>query len=301
MKITLGQAYSFRQQGKREYQEDSRYPDSDRPPVSQRFFVVCDGVGGSEKGEVASQTVCGAIGKAMDNVNLDGPFSNSKFSRVLDEAYEALDRKADRHAREMATTLTFVCFHDEGCTLAHIGDSRIYHFRQGKGIIYRSEDHSLVNSMVHNGIMTPDEAVSSPQRHVITRYMEAVDSDQNRCMATVLNTKDVCNGDYILLCTDGVCNQIEDDIITDILFNKETGDEIKMSIIAQICSDSDDNNTAILIPVINVVADKLDVQSAESKSDTKKIPCLGGSVEEIESMQRKKATGIIERMLHLFN
>ena len=201
----------------------------------------------------------------------------------------------------MATTLTFACFHDEGCTLAHIGDSRIYQFRKGKGIIYRSEDHSLVNSMVHNGIITPDEALDNPQRHVITRYMESVDSDQNRCMATVLNTKDVREGDYFLLCTDGVCNQVDDDEITDILFNDDMSDEVKMSTIAQMCTDSDDNNTAILIPIIKVIADNVDVQSAESKSGTKKFPYSESSVEEIESTQRKKNTGVIEWIKQLFN
>ena len=301
MKITLGQAYSFHQQGQRDHQEDSRFPNSDRPSASQRFFVVCDGVGGCEKGEVASQTVCSAIGKEMNDVNLDMDFTNSDFSAVLDAAYDALDRKSNRQNQEMATTLTFACFHGGGCTLAHIGDSRIYHFRRGKGIIYRSEDHSLVKSMVHNGMITPDEALDNPQKHVITRYMEPVDSDQNRCMATVLSTKDVSEGDYILLCTDGVCNQIDDDEITDILFDEDMSDEIKMSTIAQMCSDSDDNNTAVLIPVIKVVADNVDVQSAESKSGTKKFPYSESSVEEIESTQRKKNTGVIEWIKQLFN
>lgn len=301
MKITLGQTYSFHQQGQRDYQEDSRFPDTDKPYASQRFFVVCDGVGGCEKGEVASQTVCDAIGKAMANVDLSQAFNNADFSKVLDEAYDALDRKTNKQNQEMATTLTFACFHDGGCTLAHIGDSRIYQLRKGQGIIYRSEDHSLVNSMVHNGMITPDEALDNPQKHVITRYMESVDSDQNRCMATVMSTKDVREGDYILLCTDGVCNQIDDDEITDILFNEEMSDEIKMSTIAQMCSNSDDNNTAILIPVINVIADNVDIQPSESKSGTKKFPCSESSVEEIESTQRKKMTGVIEWLKQLFN
>lgn len=301
MKITLGQTYSFHQQGQRDYQEDSRFPDSDKPSASQRFFVVCDGVGGCEKGEVASQTVCDAIGKAMNDVDLSLTFGSAEFSRVLDEAYDALDRKSNRNNQEMATTLTFACFHDGGCTLAHIGDSRIYQLRKGQGIIYRSEDHSLVNSMVHNGMITPDEALDNPQKHVITRYMESVDSDQNRCMATVLNTKDVHEGDYILLCTDGVCDQVDDDEITDILFNEDMSDEIKMSTIAQMCSDSDDNNTAILIPVMKVVADKMELEPAESKSGTKKFPYSESSVEEIESTQRKKNTGVIEWIKQLFN
>lgn len=302
MKITLGQSYSFQQQGQRDYQEDSRFPNMDKPTLKQRFFVVCDGVGGCEKGEVASQTVCDAIAKAMENVEYGIEFTNSDFSVVLDAAYDALDRKANRSNRDMATTLTFAYFHEGGCTLAHIGDSRIYHFRKGKGIIYRSEDHSLVNSMVHNGMITPEEGVNSSQKHVITRYMEPVDSDQNRCMATVLNTKDVRKGDYIMLCTDGVCNQVDDDEMADILFNSEMSDENKMSMIAQMCIDSDDNNTAILIPIINVVTDIKSAEPAYSNEGTKKIPFPGEStIVEIESTQHQKGNRLLNWIKELFN
>lgn len=301
MKITLGQTYSFHQQGQRDYQEDSRFPDFDKPGDSQRFFVVCDGVGGCEKGEVASKTVCDAIEKAMVNVDLSQSFNNADFSKVLDKAYDALDRKAGIHNREMATTLTFVCFHAGGCTLAHIGDSRIYQLRKGRGIIYRSEDHSLVNSMVHNGMITPDEALDNPQKHVITRYMEPVESDQNRCMAAVLNTNDVCAGDYILMCTDGVYSQIDDDEIADILLNEDITDDVKMSTIAQMCYDSDDNNTAVLIPVINVITDKCNERPAESNNGTKKILCPRGSITEIESIQQSKKNNVVEWIKQLFN
>ena len=297
MKISLGQSYSFHQQGQRDYQEDSRYPNTDKPTSKQRFFVVCDGVGGCEKGEVASQTVCDAIAKAMENVEYGLEFTNSDFSVVLDA-----DKKADRSNRDMATTLTFAYFHEGGCTLAHIGDSRIYHFRKGKGIIYRSEDHSLVNSMVHNGMITPDEGVNSSQKNIITRYMEPVDSDQNRCMATVLNTKDVRKGDYIMLCTDGVCNQVDDDEMADILFNSEMSDENKMSMIAQMCIDSDDNNTAILIPIVDVATEIKSADSEDSNEGTKKFPFPGEStIVEIESTQQQKGSRLLNWIKELFN
>ena len=61
----MNQPYSFTQLGRRTNQEDSRYPDCDTPKDPQPFFVVCDGVGGNEKGEVASRTVCDAFGKAL--------------------------------------------------------------------------------------------------------------------------------------------------------------------------------------------------------------------------------------------
>jgi serine/threonine protein phosphatase PrpC len=155
--------------------------------------------------------------------------------------------------------------------------------------------------MVHNGMITPDEALDNPQKHVITRYMESVDSDQNRCMATVLNTKDILSGDYILLCTDGVCNQIDDDEISDILFNSEMSDEVKLSTMAQMCKESDDNNTAILIPVANVVADKQEMKSVESSGGTKKFSFSNSTIEEIESTQRQRGTRFFHWIKQIFN
>ncbi len=252
MKTHLGQAYSFRQMGQRANQEDSRFPDLDIPDKGQRFFVVCDGVGGSAKGEVASGIVCSSFGKSLRGTDwADSVLDNDTFGLALDAAYDALDEASDSSNAGMATTLTFVCVHRGGCTMAHIGDSRIYHVRPGKGILYRSDDHSLVNSMVHSGLITPEEAVNHPQSNVITRCMEAVEEDRNRSMATVTVTTDIQAGDYFFLCSDGVLHCISDDDLVKIL-ERETGDEEKLTVIAERSAESTDNNTAILIPVISV-------------------------------------------------
>lgn len=288
MDIQLNTAHSFCQQGHRDYQEDSRYPDTDSISGTQRFFIVCDGVGGCEKGEVASQTVCQAIGKAMAGIDFDSDFTNQHFHKVLDAAYNALDKIANDDNRDMGTTMTFVCFHAGGCTMAHIGDSRIYQIRPAEGIIYRSDDHSLVNSMVHNGMLTPDEADTHPERNVITRYMEAVEADQNRCMATVMRTEDVKAGDYFLLCTDGVLHCISDDELQ-LLLLSDKSDEEKMKELAGICLDSEDNNTAWLISIQSVTpTEEADSDDDATESEaTKRLTMKTRQQEEIESVQAK--------------
>ena len=140
MEIRLRQPHSFVQLGRRSNQEDARFPDCDAPQDCRPAFVVCDGVGGCDKGEVASRTVADAIGGAMEDYDLSAPFGVRDFSHVLDYAYGALDRMASPANAGMATTMTFVCFHGAGVFTAHIGDSRIYHVRPGVGIMHRSED-----------------------------------------------------------------------------------------------------------------------------------------------------------------
>ena len=256
MNIFLSRTYSFCQLGQRKNQEDARFPDMDIIDKQQCFFVVCDGVGGSEKGEVASATVCQSFQDALSEVDLASMiFDEDCFSQVLDAAYDALDGKANSQNRDMATTMTFVCFHQGGCMMAHIGDSRIYQVRPGQGIIYRSEDHSLVTSLVRAGVISPDQAVDHPQSNVITRCMEPKQPDRERCMAMVFNTEDVRKGDYFFLCTDGVLHRISDNSLEDILTSNRSNQE-KMDSMASLCMDSPDNNTAILIQVAGVEEDE---------------------------------------------
>jgi len=287
MEIQLNTAYSFCQQGRRDYQEDSRFPDADCAPGSQRFFVVCDGIGGCEKGEVASQTVCQAMAKAMKGTDYNADFTNSHFHRILDAAYHALDKIVDDSNRDMGTTMTFICFHAGGCTMAHIGDSRIYQIRPSEGIIYRSNDHSVVNSLVHNGILAPDEADSHPQHNVINRYMEAVEADQTRCTATVMRTEDVKAGDYFLLCTDGVLHCISDDELQLVLLSDKS-DEEKIKELADMCLDSEDNNTTWLISVSKVTADDMELDDTLEPTEasvTRRMTMKTRSQEEVESIQ----------------
>ena len=113
MNIKLSQTYSFCQIGERKNQEDARYPDKDVISRQQRFFVVCDGVGGSEKGEVASSTVCRSFADSLEHLDLEAmDFGQQEFTEVLGDAYEALDAQASRGSQDMGTTMTFVCFQD---------------------------------------------------------------------------------------------------------------------------------------------------------------------------------------------
>lgn len=252
MNIKLSQTYSFCQMGQRSNQEDARYPDLDVIARQQRFFVVCDGVGGCEKGEVASATVCQSFAESLSCLDLASmDFGQHEFSGVLNEAFEALDAKANGENQDMATTMTFVCFHQGGCLMAHMGDSRIYQVRPGQGIIYRSEDHSLVNSMIRAGIISPEQGIDHPQSNVITRFMEPKSPDKDRCMATVVNTADVRQGDYFFLCTDGVLHQLDDDRLEAILANAKS-DQEKCNLLASLSQSSSDNNTAILVHVASV-------------------------------------------------
>lgn len=252
MEIMLKQPYSFWQRGRRPNQEDARFPDCDAPQECKPAFVVCDGVGGQDKGEVASRTVADAIGRFIEDVDLTKPFTSSDFSKVLEYVYSCLYKKMRSDTREMATTMTFVCFNAAGAFCAHMGDSRIYQVRPGVGIMYQSEDHSLVNALVHSGNLTPEEAINHPQSNIITRCISYVEKGTDKPSATTLQITDVEAGDYFFLCTDGVLHCIDDNKLLEILSSEMTDHE-KINLIAQKSTDSSDNNTAYLIGVDSVI------------------------------------------------
>ncbi len=272
MKINISQPYSFCQLGARSNQEDARYPNSDMPQNPLPFFVVCDGVGGLDKGEVASRTVCESFARSLSDFDWTGKFEAPHFEEALQQAYDALSKVVQKGTEEMATTMTFVGFHKGGATMAHIGDSRIYQIRPEVGIIYRSDDHSLVNALVRSGNITAEQVAGHPQSNFITRSMSYVETGKDYSPATLVHTIDIMEGDYFLLCTDGVSDTVsEEELIS--IFEKDVADEQKCRDLAKQCEDSSDNNTAIFVKISNIETEDDDIneeliEEGKTSSDT---------------------------------
>lgn len=245
--------------GQRDYQQDCLYPTNEEAIDNQRFCLVCDGVGGSECGELASQIVSAEMTKLLSLVDWDSPFTPQHFKEILTITYKALDSRAK--GIDTATTLALTCIHSEGCLMAHIGDSRIYQFRPGEGIVYKSEDHTLVNAMVRDGRISSKEALAHPDRDVITRCMQPLKRKAHDS-ATVRMTNNVKKGDLFLLCSDGVTDEIGDDTLCEILLSTESCKE-KVNKLATLCDDARDNATAILMEVYDVT-----IESDEMIFDT---------------------------------
>ena len=237
--------------GKRSNQEDAIFPKIGNASENDRLFIVCDGMGGHESGEVASNSVCQSISSYLKDVNPD-TFSTEDFKKALESAYDnldALDKDSD-NPRKMGTTLTFLYLGNNSVIIAHIGDSRVYQLRRHKkgtvSIVHRTEDHSLVNDLIKAEIITEEEAKTHPRRNVITR---AIQPNLERCKATIFETKDVRNDDYFFLCSDGVLESIDDRILIRIL-ESNASNEDKIEEIKKRCSEnSKDNNSAYLIQI----------------------------------------------------
>lgn len=256
--MKINHPLALNEQGRRDNQEDSVWPAVGTANEACRTFVVCDGMGGHESGEVASNAVCTALANYVVG-HSRGPVSPAEVEQAISEAYDMLDR-ADRSAsdRRMGTTLTLLSLTDSEAICAHIGDSRIYQVRPSVGgsasIVYKSSDHSLVNELVKAKVITPEEALTHPKKNVITRAMQSIEG--RRDAATLRRTNDVASGDYFLLCTDGVTEAVSDQAICGILGNRAISDFEKLAEIKTLClSASHDNFSLYLVPIAEGIQD----------------------------------------------
>lgn len=245
----------------RPHQEDSLYPQLS-PSVGaspraastdERLFIVCDGMGGHDAGEVASATVCYAMSEHITrHTSPEGEFTRNDLQQALDAAFDALDRKDTGAEKKMGTTLTLLKFHAGGYTMAHMGDSRIYHFRPGEDrdstrIVHVTNDHSLVNDLVKIGELTPEQARTSKKKNIITRALQP--HMEHKPQAEIYESDDLRVGDYFYLCSDGMLEQTDDDNLR-YIFSEQGGRlQAKADLLRRAAQDNRDNHTALLIRV----------------------------------------------------
>lgn len=266
-------AYNLQELGQRQNQEDSLYPALGQSTNDARLFILCDGMGGHEKGEVASATVCETMSKTLLSMwNPTQPLTDDMFQKALDAAYDALDAKDHGEERKMGTTMTFVCLHADGATVAHIGDSRIYQLRPAKDgnpaqIVFRTQDHSLVNDLVRVGEITEEEAKHHPQKNVITRAMQPC--QERRAKADITHLTDIQPGDYFYMCSDGMLEEATDENILNIITMPDKTDEEKLEMFRKVTEENKDNHTAHLIHINKVEGAVVFPPAAEAEQGPK--------------------------------
>lgn len=261
-------AYNLQELGQRTNQEDSLFPALGRSTSDDRLFVLCDGMGGHEKGEVASATVCATLSRVILSAWHPGEvLSDELFLQALSAACDALDAKDNGEERKMGTTLTFLCLHAGGATVAHIGDSRIYQLRPASKnsparIVFRTQDHSLVNDLVKIGEITEEEAKHHPQKNVITRAMQPC--QEHRAKADIAHLTDILPGDYFYMCSDGMLEEASDENILNIITKPNATDEQKLEMLRNVTEENKDNHTAHLIHIDGVEGVSATITSTSS-------------------------------------
>ncbi|MBW4420870.1 MAG: Stp1/IreP family PP2C-type Ser/Thr phosphatase [Myxacorys californica WJT36-NPBG1] len=184
--------------------QDSYVIDSDG-----RFFVVADGMGGHAGGQEASRIATEVIQTFLTQYwNSEIP-SEQLLEKAILEANQAILNDQTQHPEraDMGTTLVVLMFRDEQPLCAHVGDSRLYRLRDAT-LQQLTEDHTWVARAVQLGELTPEQARSHPWRHVLAQCLGRED-----LQPVAIQPIEVQPCDRILLCTDGLTEELSDQII----------------------------------------------------------------------------------------
>lgn len=264
MQIQAYPPLSFHEKGKRGRNEDNIYPPSGQATGNSTVFLVCDGVGGAISGDIASRMVSDAFGSAFENRRAN----DQSLQETLQNVQQQIDQYLQQNpqSKGMGTTLTFLQLHEDGATIAHAGDSRVYHIR-GNTVLFCTDDHSLINDLRKKGLL---EEAENAKSNIITR---AIQGDSVRKITLDVHyVTDIQADDYFLLCSDGVWGAISNDDLTAIL-QKDKPNEEKLEEIEELSKQlSKDNYSAYLIQIQNVENATLATIASVKKSIVEDTP-----------------------------
>jgi len=180
-----------------------------------KLFVVADGMGGSNSGEVASQLTAQIAARACFDDH--GLVSKASLKRGIQSANKAIHflGKHTQKYKEMGSTIVSLAFTKDEVIYAHVGDSRIYYYHRG-GLIRLTKDHTLIQQLLDEGQITEDQAKSHPFNHVLLHSVGGNDETEIT-VGSLRNEIEI--GDKFLLCCDGLTNHVTDQEIADIIAN----------------------------------------------------------------------------------
>ncbi|MFI6921334.1 Stp1/IreP family PP2C-type Ser/Thr phosphatase [Nonomuraea spiralis] len=224
----------------REGNEDSAY-------ASGRLLAVADGMGGHAHGEVASSVAIAAMA-SLEEAQQGGDLLNAIEAAVRDanrRLHEMVGR--DPSLKGMGTTLTAMLWNGTQVALVHVGDSRAYLLRRGE--LYQiTHDHTLVQQLVDDGRITPEEAATHPQRSILLRALDGsgeVDPD--------LTLREAQVGDRYLLCSDGLSGVVSAETLHATLTNIDDPEEVVRQLIDLANrGGGPDNITCVLADVVEL-------------------------------------------------
>jgi protein phosphatase len=244
-----------------------RQQNEDSFAAEENLFIVADGMGGHNAGEVASAL---AVTTVMSGGRM-GINTMEEFRDLVQRANTAIYTASldDSSQRGMGTTLTalsIVAGVEPKVLVANVGDSRTYLLRNG-ALTRMSVDHSYVQELVNEGIITPEEARVHPRRNIVTR---ALGIDRSVAVDVFMHT--VRTGDRVVLCSDGLVDEVADSEILKVLTQhtdpQETAEALVMVANA---NGGRDNTTVIVVDILDDISEPVELPVVEDNTAPMKV------------------------------
>jgi PPM family protein phosphatase len=213
------------------------------------LFAVADGVGGLDLGEVASATAISVITEEFAKAQ-SGAMLISLLPRLIQQANSAVHDctlNPGHHGRKMATTVVACALRYDQAVISHVGDSRCYLVRNGKARQV-TQDHTLVNEQRKVGLISANEIPNSDARHVLIRSL-----GPEMFVSPDTSALTIQPGDVLVLCTDGLHDEMSESEIASIVSQKKDAAQIARELVGRAVDiDGGDNTTAQVVRVRSV-------------------------------------------------
>jgi PPM family protein phosphatase len=214
------------------------------------LFALADGMGGHENGEIASRLAIETMLAGFRKIP-KGVMHASLLPRLVQDAnhavYEAGHARQAQGGGTMGTTLVACALRFDSAVISHVGDSRCYLFRNGRGGPL-TRDHTMADEQVRLGILSPSEAAAGNGRHLLTRSL-----GQELFVAADTITVNVVPGDVLLLCSDGLHGLLPDAMIEHLIHSSPTLEQAAQALVAAANQAGGHDNVSLqLIRVLTV-------------------------------------------------
>lgn len=210
------------------------------------IFILADGMGGYNGGEIASKIAVESARKYIEEKADDLQNNEKKIIDVLKSATTYANNtvyeisKENKNLEEMGTTLEICLIYNNKVYISHIGDSRVYSII-GEKIERLTTDHSYVEKLVKDGTITPEEAENHPKKHVLIKALGCVPEIEPDIIERKFEKNEI-----LVICSDGLTNMLKDDKIRDVVINNIEDPEKELIKEANLAGGYD-NITAIII------------------------------------------------------
>jgi protein phosphatase len=219
--------------------------------------VLADGMGGHRGGEMASAMTVSTI---LESITAKA-IKNSTIGRLMHKAILQANKSVHESSKTnaqysgMGTTIVAVIFYDNHFTVAHVGDSRLYRLRNGQ-LEQITRDHSFVQEQIDLGLHTAEQAKDSPHKNIITRAVGIDDDVQVDIKEDIAMLDDI-----YLLCSDGVNDMLDDEVIRKILAENSGNLENAASEIIKLANENGgkDNISALLAKPVKAFPAKMNL------------------------------------------
>ena len=262
-----------------------RQQNEDAYSAEENLYIVADGMGGHNAGEVASALAVATVRAGAKS----GIHSTEQFRELVQQANTAIYTASldDSTQSGMGTTLTAMAVvpgEEPKVLVANVGDSRTYLFRGG-ALTRLSIDHSYVQELVNEGILTPEEARVHPRRNIVTRAMGI-----ERSVMVDVFTHLVRTGDRIVLCSDGLVDEVSDtDIATVLSQHSDAQETAEALVLVANANGGRDNTTVVVVDILDDISEPVDLPEAET---TKEIPVVT-EAPPATTKKKKSVVGVV--------